>query len=369
VSASAALAARIRRDGPLRFDAFHDAALYDPQDGFFAGVGRAGRRGDFLTSPEVGPLFGALVARAMDTWWNALGRPDPFVFVDAGAGPGTLARSVVHAGPRCLVSGALRYVAVEVSAAQRASHPPASAVESVAELPARPFPGVVFANELLDDLPFRLLVFDVEWREAFVDVTADARFVEVLAPVAEPVPFALPGDAPLGARVPWQQRAGQWLAEALGRVSAGRVVVIDYCSDTARLAHRPWREWLRTYRGHERGGHYLADPGGQDITAEVALDQLSAAVRAPDTVRTQAQWLALHGIADLVGEGRRVWEAGAARGDLEALAGRSRVREAEALTDPSGLGAFTVAEWVVPAPGRDSARAVPVAGTVGTENP
>ena len=81
----------------------------------------AGRRGDFLTSPEVGPLFGAVLARLLDAEWDRLGRPDRFTVVDAGAGPGTLARSVLAAGPRC--RDALRYVAVEVGAAQRARHP------------------------------------------------------------------------------------------------------------------------------------------------------------------------------------------------------------------------------------------------------
>ena len=51
--------------------------------------------------------------------------------------------------------------------------------------------------------------------------------------------------------------------------------------------------------------------------------------------------------AELVEEGRARWRAGASAPDLAALAGRSRVREAEALVDPDGLGAFTVAEWVV----------------------
>jgi SAM-dependent MidA family methyltransferase len=344
------LAARIQRDGPLRFDAFHESALYDPGDGFFASGGRAGRRGDFLTSPEVGPLFGAVVARAIDTWWDELGRPHRFTFVDAGAGPGTLARSVQHAAPACLRAGALDYVAVEVSAAQRALHPDGGSVTSAAVMPDGPFDGVVLANELLDDLPFRLLVFDGGWREAYVDVSGDdvRRFVEVLAPMAEPTPFPLPDPVPLGARIPWQEQAAVWLADAVRRVRAGRVVVIDYVSDTARLARRPWREWLRTYRGHERGGHYLVEPGAQDITAEVTLDQLAAAVRAPDAVRTQAHWLALHGIDELIEEGRWDWEAGAARADLTALEGRSRVREAEALTDPSGLGGFSVVEWAIP---------------------
>ena len=53
-----------------------------------------------------------------------------------------------------------------------------------------------------------------------------------------------------------------------------------------------------------------------------------------------------HGVDALVDEGRTAWEQGAAQGSLEALRGRSRMREAEALTDLGGLGAFTVAEWV-----------------------
>jgi hypothetical protein len=104
----------------------------------------------------------------------------------------------------------------------------------------------------------------------------------------------------------------------------------------------PWRDWLRTYRGHARGGHYLTAPGEQDITADVALDQLPA----PDVVGTQAQFLGRWGIAGLVDEGREAWARAAASPDLRALAMRSRAREAEALLDPAGLGAFTVAEWI-----------------------
>src|SRR5205823_2663918 len=107
---------------------------------------------------------------------------------------------------------------------------------------------------------------------------------------------------------------------------------------------QPWRQWLRTYRGHERGEHPLRHPGTQDITCEVALDQL-AGVAEPDAVRTQAQFLALHGIDALVAEGRDGWSERAHVGDLEAVRARSRVREAEALTDPAGLGRFSVVEW------------------------
>jgi len=81
------------------------------------------------------------------------------------------------------------------------------------------------------------------------------------------------------------------------------------------------------------------------VTCEVAVDQL-ARVRAPATDRSQAEFLQAHGLDDLVDAARHDWQARAAVGDLAALAARSRVTEAAALTDPSGLGAFRALEWV-----------------------
>lgn len=326
--------------GAIPFAEFHEIALYGP--GGFYTRGRAGRRrGDFLTSPEVGPLFGAVIARYLDQQWRALGEPDPFTVVDAGAGPGTLARAVAAAQPAS--AGAMRYVAVERSAAQRTDHP--EWVESTDRWPGGPVDGVVVANELLDNIPFRLAVFDGAWREAFVADGGD-RFVEVLSAPLDPRPPGLPARPPHGARAPLVDRAAAWVDDARRLLRAGAVAVFDYARPlTAELAARPWRDWLRTYRGHERGGHYLATPGTQDITVDVPLDQLPP----PDTVRTQAQFLRLYGIDELVEEGRAGWAAGAAAGGLDALRLRSRVIEAEALLDPAGLGGFTVVEYRVPA--------------------
>ena len=336
------LVERLRAEGPIPFAAFMEAALYDPEGGFYATGGQAGRRGGhFLTSPEVGPLFGAVLARALDGWWEELGRPSPFTVVDAGAGPGTLARAVLAAEPAVLRAGALRYVMSERSSAQRAAHVDIP-TDSTSNRWPRAFEGVVVANELLDNLPFRLAVFDGGWQEAFVDVAPDGGLVEVLRSFTE-LPPCLPPDAPHGARAPVQDEAAAWVRAAVGAVIRGRVVVIDYARTTSEMAALPWREWLRTYRRHERGGHYLADPGTQDVTVDVALDQLPR----PSAVTTQAEFLVHHGLDELVEEGRRRWQAGAAAPDLAALAGRSRIQEAEALSDPNGLGGFTVAQWVL----------------------
>ena len=323
--------------GSIPFSRFMELALYG-EGGFYSGAGRAGRRGDFITSAEVGPLFGAVLARAVDDVWKRCGRPDDFAVVEVGAGPGTLARTFTNAGPACLERG--RYVAVEVSDSQRALHP--DTVVSTPDMPTQVPHGVVIANELIDNLPFDLWVFDNGWRMAHV-VAVDGGFAEIL--VSADVPGCLPARAPHGSRAPVHTAATAWLSRVLGSVSTGSVLVLDYCSSTtAEVASMPWREWLRTYAQQQRGSHYLRNPGTQDITSQVCIDQL-AAVREPDAVRTQSQFLQLWGIDELVEEGRTKWAESAAAPTLEAIKMRSRVTEAEALLDPAGLGNFMVLEW------------------------
>jgi SAM-dependent MidA family methyltransferase len=366
---------RIQRFGPLPFSEVMDVALYHDELGFYTTSGAAGRRGDFITSVEIGPLFGALIAGRLDAWWDGLGRPDPFVVIEAGAGIGTLARSVLLAAPRC--QGAMTYVLVERSAALRARHarglplvpsahglPPALTDEdgvaatvlegggprvvSLERMPRSPMSGVVLANELLDNLPFRVVERgELEWREIAIGLDEHKSFTEISVPCEPAVASVLDRLAPVvptGARVPWQSVATDWLRDVIGAMTRGHAVAFDYGASTSDLARRGG--WLRTYRDHARGSSPLEHLGQQDITADVALDQL-AEVRAPDVHTTQRSWLDDAGIDHLVEEGRRIWHERSAIGDIAAMRARSRVREAEALLDPGGLGGFTVLEWTI----------------------
>jgi SAM-dependent MidA family methyltransferase len=357
---AAQLAERIAARGPLRFDDVCEVALYDPAAGFYSTGGAAGRReGDFLTSVEVGPLFGAVVARLLDEAWDrhrasdrASAAGEPFVVVEAAAGRGALARSVEAAEPRCLPD--LRYVLVERSAALRSRHaelglggPRWSSVADLDEVP-RASAAVVLANELLDNLPVRLLERRGEgWAEVWVDA-ADGELVELLveADAASAARAdALAPAAPAGARVPLADRAVAWVGRALERCRPGGTLLLaDYGRSTAELATLEWTDWLRTYRDHRRAGHPLAEPGTKDVTCEVPWDQLTAA-HPGATLVDQVAFLRAAGIDDLVAEGRRTWHERAHLGDLQALRARSRVREADALLDPEGLGAFVWARW------------------------
>ena len=362
VSLGERIAHRIEERGPIPVSEYVDACLYDPDGGYYMrpGGGRAGgRSGHFLTAPEVGPLFGAVLARALDAWWAELGEPVPFTVIDWGAGPGTLARSVLAAEPRCMIAGALRLVLVDLSPAQRALHPDHPIVTSTARasdaLPQGAPAGVVLANELLDNLPFDVARRTPDgWEElrVAVDAPSAGRFALVPMPASAELAAGLPVVA-AGARVPVQRAARRWVAEAHRLVGAGRIVAFDYGAATSVLAGRASPSddpgaglgWLRTRRDHHGGSWWLAEPGSCDITADVALDQVQADYRAD--VCTQAEFLRAHGVDELVAEGQAAWTDRAGVGDLAALRARSRASEAEALLDPAGMGAFNALAWTV----------------------
>ncbi len=380
------IAGRIRREGPISFADFQAMALYDEVDGFFASSGGAGRMGaDFVTSPEVGTLFGALVARHLDEVWRRLGSPDPFMVIEAGAGRGRLATDVLRADPEC--APALRYVLVERSARLRAAqreHLPLEPIDEALgpfahrsdpdeplevvphagpivsgldDLPAMSIEGVVIANELLDNLPVHLVErSDGGWLEVRVGVDDDqpsegGRFVEVVVPApaelaseADHVAGGL--DVPDGRRLPVPIAAREWLERVAMLLNRGEVLLVDYMDEARGLADRGQSAWLRTYAGHGRGATPLVALGRQDITCDVSLEHLRwAAGRAGFTVAgevAQADWLRGLGIDELVAAGDEIWRERAHLGDLAAIAGRSRGVEAAALIDPTGLGAHRV---------------------------
>lgn len=346
----------------LRFDRLWDLALYEPGLGFYDTGGAAGRRADFLTSVELGPLFGACVARRLDQAWDEAGRPDRWTLVDVGAGPGTLVRSVLAASPRCLP--VLEAVMVERTATQRAGHGQVIAwagergveVRSQAELPDR-VDGLILAHELLDNLASRVVQRrggDVQELWATPISAADAEIAESSKGTIELSWRPLDADdrrllaglewwasVPDEAPVPWCVNAAPWVDEARRRLASGTLVVVDYGTrTTAELARRDG--WLRTYAEGAVGTDPLEELGRRDLTCDVPFDQLPV----PDRLETQADALVGWGIDRLVAAAReRLAQRSPGSMDLDWARDTSVLNEAPALVDPGGLGAFLVAEW------------------------
>jgi SAM-dependent MidA family methyltransferase len=345
-SLRARIASEIARSGPMGFDRFMALALYDADQGYFTtGSVRSEKGGDFLTSPEVSPMFGGTLARFVASERDRVGAP--FTLVEVGAGTGSLLRPLLDA-----LDPAPTVYAVEVSAPARVrlrtAVPEAGVCGSMLDLPT-PLIGVVIANELLDNLPAAVVVRrGSRWLERAV-VAEDGHLataeVEARPDVASWAD-AHAGPVSEGGVVEVQIAASEWVADAVHRVERGAVVVVDYGDTAEGLARRRAEGTLRTYRRHHLGPDPLFEPGTTDITMDVNFTAVVAAAEkagAVVSVHRQDEFLEELGLRDAVADLRqRELEAARAGEAMERLRLRSAITDAQALLHPRGLGDFRV---------------------------
>jgi SAM-dependent MidA family methyltransferase len=268
------LRSRIESSGPLTFAEFMEAALYDPVEGFYA-RNSVGELGEFVTSPHVSPLFGALVARQVEEFWILLGRPSPFSIVELGAGDGTLAGQILDNLPGQVLEAA-RYTAVERSSRAREAlrgHG-VSAVASLDELESGA-EGCVVANEVVDNIPFHRVRGAREGpRELYVGLDGD-RFVLIEGKASSEEIERLAGKLSQGEEAAVSPGALELLDRASAALARGYVWLADYGwgggSGGAGIVHG--------YRGQRLVEDVLTDPGSQDITVGVDFGLLAAHAR------------------------------------------------------------------------------------------
>lgn len=314
-----ALVERIRveigRAGPMPFARFMALALYDPDGGYYRSAEpRPGRGGDFLTAPELHPIFGATLATALEEVWTALGRPNPFVVREHGAGTGALALGVLAGIQDPAVRAAIRYEPVEVDERRIAAFEAALAAAGHGDRIGRavagtPFEGVVLANEVLDALPVhRVRQRGGALRELAVDVGPDRRLVEVEVDPTTPALARRLADEDVtlvdGQTAEVCLEVEPWLEAATADLVRGLVLVIDYGAPAGEL-YDPRRRsagTLRAYLRHHVHDDPLIHVGRQDLTAHVDVTAVErAAVAAGLTtigLTTQAEALIGLGLED-----------------------------------------------------------------------
>jgi SAM-dependent MidA family methyltransferase len=302
----------IRRDGPMPFVRFMELALYDPDGGYYRGAEpRPGRVGDFLTGPELHPIFGATLVGAIEEFWDRLGRPDPFVIREYGAGTGALAEAMLGAltSSDSPLVGALRYQPVEVDPRRVAAfgrHLAGAGYGAIVEPSTEaPIDGVVLANEVLDALPVhRVRRQGRDLLELAVDVGPEDDLVEVEIEPTTPALAARLADE--GVHLADGQTAeiglalDAWVAAAAAGLRRGVLLVIDYGAAAGEL-YDPVRRrdgTLRAYVRHQVHADPYRHVGRQDLTAHVDLTALERAAVAAglSTIGSTTQAEALMGL-------------------------------------------------------------------------
>jgi SAM-dependent MidA family methyltransferase len=346
---------RIHRHGPLTVAEFVETALYHPSLGYYSSdEQRSGRRGDFVTSVDAGPVFGQLLAVQFAEMWGRIRvggarHAESFDLVEAAAGNGRLARDILDqaADKNPDVCEAVRLHLVERSPRAREAQADvlgchaARLVRSSPDLP-EDIEGVIYANELLDALPPHLVVMRHDGlHEIYVDARPDGRLVRVDGPLSSTriVEYL----RAVGARLEpgWiaevNLAAADWVRMAASRLARGFLVLIDYGAEAAFLysAGRA-RGTLTSYRRHAAEGPgdgpgWLTEPGQRDITSHVDFTGVALAGRQAGLTVSglvdQTYFLLALGIA-----------GGVLEGDVESKEDRGRLRALKTLTMPGGMG-------------------------------
>ncbi len=280
--------------GALSFARFMELALYAPGLGYYrAGTRKFGPGGDFVTAPELSPLFSRCLARQCREILAQLGGG---AILELGAGTGIMAADILQE-LRALSELPERYFILELSGELRERQRQTLAertpdlMQRVIWLDALPEPGlrgVVLGNEVVDALPverFRITPngprrLEVIWTETGLEWTEGAEDATVTAAVAR-IEAELNWCLPQGYSSEYVPQLNVWLRSITEPLAAGALLFVDYGYPRREYYHpeRTDGTLLCHYR-HRVHADPLLLPGLQDITASVDFTAVADAALA-----------------------------------------------------------------------------------------
>lgn len=298
--------------GRIDFAHYMNLALYAPGLGYYsAGTQKFGKAGDFITAPELTPLFGQCIANQVAEVLHVLGEGDVLEF---GAGSGRLAVDVLQA---LATQQALprRYYILEVSASLRARQQALlqetvpALMERVVWLDTLPtaFEGVILANEVLDAMPvhrFRQAESGVQesfvyWEDKLVERFEEASGAVAAAVAALGVAFELGYTSEISLVIP------AWIRSVADCLTCGVVLLVDYGFGRSEYYH-PDRSMgtLMCHYQHRAHDDVFLHPGLQDITAHVDFTAVAEGAHAAGMevmgYTTQAHFLMGCGLLEML---------------------------------------------------------------------
>jgi SAM-dependent MidA family methyltransferase len=307
---------RIKREGRISFRDFMQAALYDAEFGYYNTERlKIGAMGDYYTSSNVHPAFGAILAKAFVELWHQLDETNQFTIVEMGSGTGQLAFDILQALrlEHHELFDLVTYTIIEQSVVMRARQREKlkefeSQVDwrSLQELEREPLTGIVFSNELLDAFPVHRIRFSPKGiEELFVGVEnpSDKNRASLEGREKQNETLAAADDLPHeklalvweslsnGKLEQYIKRTGVrffenqvieinleaigWLETLAAAIAKGFLITIDY-GDVAAHLYSPERRQgtLRCFYRHTLTHSSLERIGEQDLTASINFSAL-----------------------------------------------------------------------------------------------
>jgi SAM-dependent MidA family methyltransferase len=304
--------------GSISFAQYMAQALYAPGLGYYsAGAHKFGEAGDFVTAPEISPLFGKTVAQQIQPILAQLQEP---VVLELGAGTGAMAAQILETlAERDALPQAYWILEPSAELQQRQQQQlkqrlPAEIflrVQWLQQIPEASFVGVVLGNEVIDALPCVLIektdegILErvVEWRDGAL-VWATRRLTAVVAEAVARIPQSVQDAWPCGYVTELRTTLRDWLAALSAPLQQGAMVWIDYGYGRREYYHPERAQGtLRCFYRHRAHDDPFLWPGLQDITAHVDFTDLAESAHGLDLeiagFTSQASFLLAGGLLSL----------------------------------------------------------------------
>lgn len=273
---------RVREKGSITFAEFMRRALYMDGEGYYtADRARWGEAGDYVTNVDISPVFSRLIAKELNEMWGALGSPESFTLIEAGAGRGLLSKGIRKAADEFYrgFADALDIKLVELNPDTSEPLPPGSSWHRSLDEIASPVRGCILSNELIDSFPAHRVIGtgDGGIKELYVALDKDS-FREV------------PGEPSTGMLSWYMDRfgirleAGQkaevnlaaidWIRKAARLLDKGFVFTIDYGLPGKELYQSGRRGSLICHHRHTVNDNPFVNIGAQDITTHADFTAL-----------------------------------------------------------------------------------------------
>lgn len=298
--------------GAISFYEFMQTALYEPGLGYYvAGLRKIGAEGDFVTAPEISPLFSHSIANQCAQLLTEL--PNSSI-LELGAGSGRMAAQILLRLEQLACLPEYYFIldlSPDLQARQRetlAADVPhlLSKVQWLNRLPTAPFQGVILANEVLDAMPVELFTV-TDAGIATVQVVAQPEgfsFTTDDSQQAADIEKLLANDLVLPYTSEFNPALAAWIHSLADCLAAGALLLIDYGYERADY-YQPERNQgtLVCHYQHRVHANPLIYPGLQDITASVDFTAVAEAGLAAGLdlagYTTQAAFLLNCGLEDL----------------------------------------------------------------------
>jgi SAM-dependent MidA family methyltransferase len=271
---------KIRKEGPITFEAFMDMALYEPGLGYYASEDiEIGKAGDFYTSQHLHSIFGVMIGKQIEEMWKTMERPPDFYAIEPGAGAALMAMDILTYLQERNIFPSFQYVIVEPRSFMHERQKKLLAdftgkVEWVSSLrDITNTKGCILSNELFDAFPVHLVKMEDELREIYVALedhsfreTEGAPSTAALSDYLRDFSVDLPG----GYRTEINLRINDWLKSAGEVLSEGFILTVDYGYPAQDYySEERNRGTLLAYHKHQVSEDVYRNVGEQDITAHV----------------------------------------------------------------------------------------------------